>query len=165
MHYTVGAAAADVEIDRQTGRIHVKKVVLAVDAGKALNPTLVRGQVTGGVVQGLATALYEEMRFDSKGRQLNPNFTDYKLPTAMDIPDEIVPILVEVPQPDGPFGARGVGEHTMIPMAPMIANAVANAVGVRIRSMPITAEKVALAIARGEEFVQTWPPTAASRSC
>ena len=158
VHYTVGAAAADIEIDRQTGRIHVNKVALAVDAGKAINPTLVRGQVTGGVVQGLATALYEEMRYDGNGRQLNPNFTDYKLPTAMDTPDEIVPILVEVPQPEGPFGARGIGEQTMIPMAPMIANAVADAVGVRIRSMPITAEKVALAMTRGEDFVQNWPP-------
>ena len=68
---------------------------------------------------------------------LNPNFTDYKIPTAKDIPDEIVPIIVEVPQPDGPFGARGVGEHTMIPAAPMVANAVQDALGIRIKSMPI----------------------------
>jgi carbon-monoxide dehydrogenase large subunit len=90
--------------------------------------------------------LYEDMRFDDHGRLLNPNFTDYKIPTARDIPDEIVPIIVEVPQPDGPFGARGVGEHTMIPAAPVVANAVADALGIRITSMPITAEKVALTL-------------------
>ncbi|MBC8443267.1 xanthine dehydrogenase family protein molybdopterin-binding subunit, partial [PVC group bacterium] len=95
-----------------------------------------------------ATVLYEEMRFDDEGRLLNPNFTDYKIPTAKDIPRETIPIIVEVPQPDGPFGARGVGEHTMIPAAPMIANAVADALDVRIKSMPITAERVALAVAK-----------------
>ena len=144
VHYTVGAGAVRVEIDPETGRIRIRKVVLAVDVGKAIHPGLVNGQITGGLVQGFATALYEDMRFDEGGRLLNPNFTDYKIPTAMDIPDEIVPILVEVPQPDGPFGARGVGEHTMIPAAPLIANAVEDALGVRIVSMPITAEKVCM---------------------
>jgi carbon-monoxide dehydrogenase large subunit len=107
---------------------------------------LVKGQIVGGLVQGLATVLYEDMRFDEGGKMLNPNFTDYKIPTSLDTPDVVVPITVEVPQPDGPFGARGVGEHTMIPAAPMVANAVADATGLRITSMPITAEKVALAM-------------------
>ena len=91
--------------------------------------------------------LYEDMRFDDKGRLLNPNFTDYKIPTTKDVPDEIVTILVETAQKDGPFGARGVGEHTMIPAAPIIANAIEDALGIRIKSMPITAEKIALAVA------------------
>jgi carbon-monoxide dehydrogenase large subunit len=85
---------------------------------------LVKGQVVGGLLQGLATVLYEDIRYDLKGKLLNANFTDYKIPTALDVPDEIVPIIVEVPQPDGPFGARGIGEHTMIPAAAMVANAV-----------------------------------------
>jgi len=147
VHYTVGAAAAVIEVDKQTGKMKVLKYALAVDVGKALNPSLIKGQIVGGIVQGLATILYEDMRFDAKGKMLNPNFTDYKIPTALDIPDEIIPIIIETPQPDGPFGARGVGEHTMIPVAPTVANAVADATGVRIKSMPITAEKVALAIA------------------
>jgi carbon-monoxide dehydrogenase large subunit len=152
VHYTVGAAGLILEVDRETGRMHVKKVALAVDVGKAINPSLIAGQITGGLVQGLATALYEDMRFDETGRLLNPNFTDYKIPTAHDIPDEMIPIIVEVPQPDGPFGARGVGEHTMIPAAPMVANALEDALGIRITSMPITAEKVALTLAQaGEE--------------
>ncbi len=146
VHYTVGAAGAIVEIDPETGKMQVRKTALAVDVGKAINPGLIEGQITGGIVQGLATVLYEDMRFDDHGRLLNPNFTDYKIPTALDIPDEIVPIIVEVPQPDGPFGARGVGEHTMIPAAPVIANAVEDALGIRITSMPITAEKVALTL-------------------
>ncbi|MDJ0790463.1 MAG: xanthine dehydrogenase family protein molybdopterin-binding subunit [Acidimicrobiia bacterium] len=146
VHYTVGACGMVIEIDTHTGRIFVRKAALAVDAGKAINPDLVRGQITGGLVQGLATVLYEDMRFDEDGRLLNPNFTDYKIPTAFDIPDEMIPIIIEVPQPDGPFGARGVGEHTMIGAAPAIANAVFDALGVRITSMPITQEKVAQAV-------------------
>lgn len=146
VHYTVGASAITLEIDRETGKVRVPKVVLAVDVGKALNPDLVKGQIVGGLLQGLGTVLYEDMRFDDKGKLLNPNFTDYKIPTSKDIPDEVVPIIVEVPQPDGPFGARGVGEHTMIPAAPIVANAVEDALGIRIRSMPITAEKIVLKI-------------------
>ncbi len=154
VHYTVGAGAIVLEVDKQTGRMKVLKAVEAVDAGKAINPDTVKGQITGGLLQGLATVLYEDMRYDEDGRLLNPNFTDYKIPTAMDIPDEVVPIIVEVPQPDGPFGARGIAEHTMIPAAPTVANAVESAVGVRIKSMPITAERVALAIARGKTEVE-----------
>jgi CO/xanthine dehydrogenase Mo-binding subunit len=146
VHYTVGAAAIVLEIDKETGEMHVKKAVEALDVGKAINPDLVKGQITGGLLQGLSTVLYEDMRYDEKGKLLNPNFTDYKIPTAKDVPDEIVPIIIEVPQPDGPFGARGVGEHTMIPAAPMIANAVEDALGVRIKSMPITKEKVAMTV-------------------
>ena len=144
VHYTVGAAAAVLEVDKQTGRMRVLKAVLAVDAGKAINPELVKGQVIGGMLQGLATVLYEDIRYDLKGKLLNANFTDYKIPTALDLPDEIVPIIIEVAQPDGPFGARGVGEHTMIPAAAMVANAVEDAVGLRLKRLPITAEKVAL---------------------
>jgi carbon-monoxide dehydrogenase large subunit len=146
VHYTVGAAGIVLEIDRDTGRMHVRKVALAVDVGKAINPAMIEGQIAGGVLQGLATVLYEDMRFDEDGRLLNPNFTDYKIPTALDIPDETIPIIVEVPQPDGPFGARGVGEHTMIAAAPIVADAVADAFGLQITSMPITAEKIVMAL-------------------
>jgi carbon-monoxide dehydrogenase large subunit len=144
VHYTVGAAAAKIEVDKVTGKIRVLKAVLGVDVGKAINPRLVENQVTGGMVQGLATVLYEDIRFDLRGRMLNPNFADYKIPTALDTPDEIVPIIIEVAQPDGPFGARGVGEHTMIPAAPIIANALEDATGLRLKRLPLTAEKIAL---------------------
>ena len=154
VHYTVGAGAIVLEVDRQTGRMKVLKAVEAVDAGKAINPQTVNAQVNGGLLQGLATVLYEDMRFDENGKLLNPNFTDYKIPTSMDIPEEVVPIIVEVPQPDGPFGARGMSEHTMIPAAPMVANAVADAVGLRVKSMPITAEKVGLALDAGDMEIE-----------
>jgi carbon-monoxide dehydrogenase large subunit len=147
VHYTVGAAGAVVEVDRDTGKIRVRKAALAADVGRAINPTLIEGQITGGLLQGLATVLYEDMRFDADGKLLNPTFTDYKIPTSKDVPDEIIPIIIETPQPDGPFGARGVGEHTMIAAAPVIGDAVYDAVGVRLKDMPITAERVALALA------------------
>jgi len=150
IHYTVGAAGVVLEVDRETGRMKVKKVALAVDVGKAINPSLIEGQITGGIVQGLATVLYEDMRFSDKGKLLNANFTDYKIPTAHDIPEETIPIIIETAQPDGPYGARGVGEHTMIPAAPIIGNAIKDALGIRIESMPITAEKVALAVMKAQ---------------
>ncbi len=148
VHYTVGACALTLEIDKQTGKIRVLKAAEAIDAGKALNPELVKHQIIGGFLQGLATVLYEDIRFDENGKLLNPNFSDYKIPTALDIPEKIIPIIVEVPQHDGPFGARGVAEHTMIPVAPAVANAVEDALGIRIKSMPIIAEKIALALLR-----------------
>lgn len=151
VHYTVGCAGVEAEFDRETGKMHLRKVALAVDAGKALNPVLVKGQIVGGILQGLATALYEDIRYGRDGKLLNPNFTDYKIPTALDCPDEIVPIILETPQPDGPFGARGVGEHTMIASAPMMADAIEDALGVRIKSMPLTAEKIALTV-RGLDY-------------
>jgi CO/xanthine dehydrogenase Mo-binding subunit len=145
VHYTTGAGGIVLEIDRETGKTTVLKAAIAVDVGKAINPDLINGQISGGLLQGLATALYEDMRFDEKGRLLNANFSDYKIPTALDIPAEVIPIIIETAQPDGPFGARGMGEHTMIPAAAMVANAIDDAVGVRLQSMPLTAEKIVLA--------------------
>lgn len=154
VHYTVGAAGVILEIDKESGKINILKIAEALDAGKAINPNLVKSQMSGGILQGVATALFEDMRFDKNGKLQNPNFTDYKIPTFMDIPDEVIPIIVEVAQPDGPFGARGIGEHPMLPIAPMIANAVEDALGIRIKSMPITAEKVALAIINNKKIVE-----------
>jgi carbon-monoxide dehydrogenase large subunit len=151
VHYTVGAAGIVLEVDRRTGKADVLKIALAADVGQAVNPVLINGQITGGLVQGLATVLSEDIRYDAKGRLLNPNFSDYKIPTALDIPRRMVPLIVETPQPDGPCGARGVGEHTMIPAAPLVANAIDDALDVRITTMPVTAEKVALAL-RGIDY-------------
>ncbi|MCX5790244.1 MAG: xanthine dehydrogenase family protein molybdopterin-binding subunit [Elusimicrobia bacterium] len=146
VHYTTVAGGVVIELDKETGKIKVLKAVLAVDVGQAINPSMIKGQITGGMLQGLATVLYEDMRYDEKGVLLNPSFSDYKIPTALDVPAEVIPIIVETAQPDGPFGARGMGEHTMIPAAAMIANAVHAATGLRINSMPLTAEKIALAL-------------------
>jgi carbon-monoxide dehydrogenase large subunit len=146
VHYTTGAGAVEIEIDTETGRIRVLRMAEAFDAGKAINPDIAKQQITGGFVQGLGTALWEEVKFAEDGRILNPNFTDYKIPTALDVPREMHPIIVEVPQPDGPFGARGIAEHTMIPVMPAVANAVENALGVRIKNPPVTAEKIIKAL-------------------
>ncbi len=150
VHYTTGAQAVEVEVDTETGQIAILKAVAAYDVGKAINPDLVRTQIEGGVVQGLSSALFEQLVLED-GVPQNRSFTDYKIATAVDAPSEIEGHIVEVPQDDGPWGARGVGEHTMVPTAPAIANAVYDAVGVRIRSMPLTAEKVYMALQGKEE--------------
>ncbi len=141
VHFTTGCQAVEVEVDDETGEVQVLKIVSAYDVGRAINPEMVRTQMEGGAVQGMSTALLEGIILQN-GVPRNPNFTDYRIATAVDAPLETESIIVEVPQDDGPFGARGVGEHPMVPTAPAIANAVFNAVGVRIDSMPITSEKV-----------------------
>jgi len=155
VHYTVGAGAVKVEIDKETGRIKVLEMAEAFDLGKAINPDLSKDQIVGGFVQGLGTALWEECIFDEKGKMLNDGFTDYKIPTILDVPEVMNPILVEVPQPDGPYGARGHSEHTMIPVMPAIANAVANGLGIRITDVPVTAEKIVMRMGKPEYMEDT----------
>ncbi len=146
VHYTTGCQAVDLEVDTITGQVTILRIAAAFDVGKAINPEQVRAQIEGGAVQGASTALFEGMRFKN-GALANRSFVDYRIATSLDIPFEIIPIIVEVPQDDGPWGARGIGEHSMVPTAPAIANAVANALGVRVFDMPITAEKLYLALA------------------
>jgi CO/xanthine dehydrogenase Mo-binding subunit len=145
VHFTTGCQAVEVEVDEETGEVQVLKIVSAYDVGRAINPDLVRTQMEGGAVQGMSTALLEGIILQN-GVPRNPNFTDYRIATTVDAPLEMENIIVEVPQDDGPFGARGIGEHPMVPTAPAIANAVYNAVGVRVDNMPITSEKVWLAL-------------------
>jgi carbon-monoxide dehydrogenase large subunit len=145
VHYTMGAEAVELEVDTVTGQVDVLRVAAAFDLGKAINPGLVKGQIEGGVVQGLSSALFEAMQLE-KGLPLNNSFVDYRIMTMTDVPPEIISMYVEVPQDDGPWGARGVGEHTMVPTAPAVANAVYDAVGLRFKSMPLTAEKIYLAL-------------------
>lgn len=140
-----GCQAAEVEVDTETGKVKVLKVVAAHDVGKAINPLNCEGQIEGGVVHGIGPALFEEMVIGKKGEVLNSSFLDYKMPTALDIP-EIVPIIVEAPHKDGPYGAKGIGEMTLVPTAPAIANAIYDAIGVRIKDLPITQEKLLRAI-------------------
>ena len=138
--YAFAAHGIEVEVDKETGEINIIKFVAAHDVGKAINPLLLEGQIYGGVMQGIGFALYEQMILD-KGKLLNPDFLDYKIPTIMDTPDIKIK-LVEKPDPKGPFGAKGIGEIGLIPVAPAIANAVANAVKVRMRELPIVCENV-----------------------
>lgn len=143
------AHGVELSVDPELGEITLHRYVVAQDVGFALNPTYVAGQIEGGVAQGLGQALSEEIVYEN-GRVLNPNLTDYKMPTTLDVP-RIESILVQHPSAVGPYGAKGVGEPPNIEPPAAVANAVATATGVRITSLPITAEKIALALRGGEE--------------
>ena len=149
VHYTVGAQAVDLEVDTETGQIKILKIASAYDVGKAINPDLVLTQIEGGAVHGMSSA-FEAMFFDERGRLKNLSLVDYKIATALDAPREIHGDIVETPLEDGPWGARGVGEHVMVQTAPAIANALYNAVGVRFDDLPLSAEKIYQALHRDE---------------
>ncbi|MBU2609365.1 MAG: xanthine dehydrogenase family protein molybdopterin-binding subunit [Chloroflexi bacterium] len=145
VHYTTGAQAVELEVDLDTGRIEIIKGVSAFDVGKAINPEMVKAQMEGGFVQGMSSALFEIL--DLKGGVVqNPSFVDYRIATSADIPKDMQAYIVEVAQDDGPWGARGIGEHSMVPTIPAIANAIYDAVGIRLEGPPFTAEKVYLAM-------------------
>lgn len=139
------AGAAEVEVDTETGKIKLLKYASAVDVGKALNPLGCRQQLTGAAITGIGQAMFEEIAYDN-GQIINPNLVDYVLPSLGDMPDVIDPIAIEIPHKNGPFGAKGIGESALIPVAPAIANAIYDAVGVRIKDLPIKAEKIYLAL-------------------
>lgn len=138
--YAFATHVAEVEVDTETGVVQVLKIVAAHDVGKAINPRNAEGQIEGGVGIGLGYALMEQVVVD-QGEVQSSSFATYLIPTSLDLP-EVTPILVEDPEPTGPFGAKGLGEPALIPTAAAIANAVYNAVGVRITELPITPEKV-----------------------
>ncbi|MFI5174620.1 MAG: xanthine dehydrogenase family protein molybdopterin-binding subunit [Terriglobia bacterium] len=135
------AQFAEVDVDVETGIVKVRRLVTAVDCGVAINPKMAEGQIEGAVTQALGYALTEQMVFDEKGRPLNLSFRDYNIYTAVDMP-ELKSFLVETYEPTGPYGAKAIAEIPINGVAPAIANAVYNAVGVRIRDLPITPEKV-----------------------
>jgi len=144
MTYTFGVHGVKVRVDEETGKVEVLEYVAAHDVGQAINPLLLEGQVYGGVVMGLGYALSEEV-MHVNGKNMNPNFRDYKLFTAKDAVKIIAPVI-QTPDKDGPFGAKGIGEPGCVPTAPAIANAIYDAVGVRITTLPITPEKVLAAL-------------------
>ena len=149
MHYCTGAQAVEVEVDTETGEVSVLMAVSAFDVGHAINPDVVRSQIKGGLMYGLGTALSEEVIL-REGVLLNPDFREYHIPTLRTLPLVVEPILVEVPQDDGPYGARGVGEHAHVGVAPAVANAIANALGVRVTTLPMTPQRVWEAIQAGD---------------
>ncbi|MGI6157272.1 MAG: xanthine dehydrogenase family protein molybdopterin-binding subunit [Saccharofermentanales bacterium] len=149
--WTFGAHAVDIEVDVESGSIHILKVASAFDLGQVINERLVYGQVIGGVMQGIGSAILEGYKFSDDNVLLNPSFTDNKIPTMKDMPDEIVPIYIENPQYNGPFGARGVAEHTMIAVPSAIGNALYDALGINYYHLPLTPENVALGILSGKK--------------
>ncbi|MBN1372068.1 MAG: xanthine dehydrogenase family protein molybdopterin-binding subunit [Anaerolineaceae bacterium] len=145
VHYTTGAQGLDIEIDKDTGRITVLYAASAFDVGKAINPDMVRQQMEGGFVQGLSSAMFEECQLVG-GEMRNPSFVDYRIATAIDVPEKIDTFIVETAQDDGPFGARGIGEHPLVPVIAALANAIYDATGVRITNPPFSAEKIYMAL-------------------
>jgi len=141
------AELARIEVDPDTGEVTIHDFVVVQDVGKAINPLGVEGQMQGGAVQSIGMALTEALTFDDQGRLTNPSLLDYKKLTAADLPN-IETIIVEKPAPAGPFGARGVGEPPIVPAPAALANAVHDATGVRLTELPLTPERIALAMAR-----------------
>jgi len=142
--YSYSAQTAEVTVDVETGQVRVDRIVVAHDCGKALNPLTVEGQIEGSVYMGLGQALYEEMIWRD-GRLMNPTVLEYRTPTTLDTP-EIESILIESNDPEGPFGAKEAGEGSLAATIPAIANAIYDAVGVRVNSLPITPEKILAAL-------------------
>jgi xanthine dehydrogenase molybdenum-binding subunit len=144
--YSFAAQFAEVEVDTETGHVRVLRMVAVHDIGKAINPAAAEGQVEGGLHQGIGYALMEDMVIDARtGRTLNPNFVDYKLLTALDMP-ELEVEFIESRLGDGPFGAKGVAEDSLCPTAPAITNAIYNATGVRITRLPVDPEQLLAAM-------------------
>jgi CO/xanthine dehydrogenase Mo-binding subunit len=141
----IGAHVCDVEVDTDTGFVTVLRYTAFQDVGRALNPTAVEGQIEGSVVQGLGWALLEGFDYAADGRLRNASLLDYRMPTALDVP-RIACVIIETPVPNVPYGVRGVGEVPIVPPAAAVANAIARAVGVRVRRMPMTPERVLAAI-------------------
>jgi 4-hydroxybenzoyl-CoA reductase alpha subunit len=148
--YSYGVQIAEVKVDPATGRVNVLNVTAAADCGRAINPMCLEGQAEGSIVCGLGMTLTEQ-RMTECGKTLNPNFLGYKIPTAMDSPS-MKTDFIETIDPEGPFGAKGVSEGFQVPTAPAIANAIYNAIGIRFNELPITPEKILIALKRlGEE--------------
>jgi CO/xanthine dehydrogenase Mo-binding subunit len=140
--YAFATHLAEVEVDTETGKVRVNRVIASHDVGKAIHPKNVIGQITGGVAMGMGFALMEEF---VPGEMTS--FVNYLIPTSRDIP-EVIPVLVEDAEPTGPFGAKGVGEPALIPSAPAILNAIADAIGQRIFDLPANLERVLEAVQR-----------------
>ena len=143
--YAYSAEAVEVDVDTETGHVRVKRIVVADDVGKAINPDLVVGQIEGAVIQAQGYAITEDFK-TRDGRVLTDQFSTYLLPTILDIPEKIESVIVEVPDPNGPWGARGLGEIPFLPLVPAIAAAIHDATGVWINEFPFTPERVLRAL-------------------
>jgi len=141
LFWMYGAHAVQVEVDPKTGRVQVKRVAASADTGRPINPVNCLQQIEGGAVHAVGTTLMEELIVDRQGHMVNPNFHDYRIPTAMDAP-EILASFAEAPHREGPFGAKGMAEIVTTSVLPAIGNAIEDAVGVRIRDLPIRSDKI-----------------------
>ncbi len=150
LFWEIGIGAVEVDVDQETGQVHVEKYVTAADAGKALHPLQCEGQDEGAAMMGFGHTFYEAYQFDG-GQIVNSSLIDYKVPTFDDVPDEFESILIEDGNGPGPYGAKGLGEGGIIPVAPAVANAIAWCTGARIKTLPLTPEKVWRAITEAKK--------------
>jgi CO/xanthine dehydrogenase Mo-binding subunit len=139
------ANLVDLEVDEETGKTEILRYTVVQDAGKAIHPSYVEGQMQGGTVQGVGWALHEEYVYGDDGRLQNPSLLDYRMPTSWDVP-MIDTVIVEVPNPGHPYGARGVGEASIVPPLPAISNAIFDAVGVRVPVLPMSPGNIVKAL-------------------
>jgi carbon-monoxide dehydrogenase large subunit len=147
--YMYATQAAEVTVDEETGRVRILRMSAAHDLGKAINPLNCVAQIEGGLAMGIGSALHEHLVVDDQGKVRNPSFLDYHLVTSLDLP-EMIPIIVECAEPEGPYGAKGLGEPGLAPTPAAIGNAVTAALGVRIHDLPLTPERVYWAIQKGK---------------
>ena len=153
---TFATHVVDVEVDRETGLVQVVRYTAVQDAGKAVHPSYVEGQIQGGAVQGIGWALNEEYIYNRDGQLENPGFLDYRIPVCSDVP-MIDAVIIEEPNPRHPYGVRGVGETPIVPPMGAITNAVANAIGIRMTSLPMSPPRVLEAL---DEAAATLPEAA-----
>jgi xanthine dehydrogenase molybdenum-binding subunit len=137
----------DVEVDPETGKVGILRYTAVQDCGKAIHPSYVEGQIQGGAVQGIGWALNEEYMYNAKGEMINASFLDYRLPTSLDLP-MIEAVIVEVPDPNHPYGVRGVGEVPIVPPCAAIANAIYHAIGVRMEELPMSPGRMVKALGK-----------------
>jgi CO/xanthine dehydrogenase Mo-binding subunit len=149
--YTFGAQAAEIRIEKKTGKVIVDHFASSFDVGKVINPLQIRGTVLGGVVIGIGAALYEKIDIDQDGRITNPQYFQYHIPTFKEAPRQTIE-FVETPDPIGAFGARGIGEHPVLGVAPAIVNAIYDAIGVDFYEIPVTPAEIKQALAKRKEY-------------
>jgi len=147
VEYTFGAQACQIRIEKATGRIFIDHFASAFDVGQVINPRQIRGQIAGGVMMGIGASLCEELRFDANGKALNPSYGRYRFPSLKDAPRKQTIECGENPAVVGPFGARGIGEHPVVGVAPAILNAIYDAVGIDFYEIPVTPERMQKALA------------------
>ncbi len=148
--WEVGMGMVELEIDRETGHVHIKRLISVADVGKAIHPDGCVGQEEGAAMMGIGHTLFEQMVYDANGNLLNPNLVDYRVPTFNDVPDEFHTVLVENKDGPGPYGVRGMGEGGLLSVAPSVCNAIARGTGVRITDLPLTPERVWRALQAGK---------------
>lgn len=144
--YTFGAQACELRIEKKTGKVHITHFASSFDVGKVINPRQIRGQIAGGVMIGIGASLYEGIRYDADGVILNPAFARYRFPSIREAPDRQTILCVENPGEIGPFGARGIGEHPVVGVAPAVLNAIYDAIGVDFCEIPVTPDKILAAV-------------------